>query len=421
MSKRCLAVLVAGLAACSDGGQPLDGPQPQVEPQVEPPLIGTLTTYSMTDTHLAPLPVTPTFVAYRGEGGDWERVEAVGPTTAFTIEHPRYMLWVACPFTDAGRDSVHALLLTDQDSLEPAVRCPLPPSGDDARAFTFEAGDLGTFALSASIGAASTGRFHQAGGVASYIFVGPAPGPYDLVTLLEDRDGPAIRIRRDFDLSEDLLFRFAMQEHLPLEPELQPEPIRFPRQRYITGNRTEVTLPEGGFALYRVPEALRDPDDIYQLVSEVGAGNQLTTVSYRQDPGEATLTTPEPLSGGALVDLGPRRFSIVLPTSDSPGIQVMQVHLQPYMAWADVEVWISEGHLTGPDVVTVELPPEFEPTWRMGEAGDQVGAVLTARWSNRDGQALSELLNHGQRIVPRSLDGLDVGAAEIRLPIGTIE
>lgn len=126
MSKRCLAVLVAGLAACSDGGQPLDGPQPQVEPQVEPPLIGTLTTYSMTDTHLAPLPVTPTFVAYRGEGGDWERVEAVGPTTAFTIEHPRYMLWVACPFTDAGRDSVHALLLTDQDSLEPAVRCPLP-------------------------------------------------------------------------------------------------------------------------------------------------------------------------------------------------------------------------------------------------------------------------------------------------------
>ena len=128
-------ILLVCSAACSDEGLPLE------IARLDTPLSSTVTTYADGGGLLARAVVTPSFVAYRGDGDAWVSLGALGPVTAYQIEHPRYTLWVACPGVEGEPTQVNLLFLTSEDTLEPAVLCDPAPPIDGLRSLSLVVGE----------------------------------------------------------------------------------------------------------------------------------------------------------------------------------------------------------------------------------------------------------------------------------------
>ncbi|MEQ9499353.1 MAG: hypothetical protein RIT81_20885 [Deltaproteobacteria bacterium] len=398
MSKRrTLPLLLLVFTACGDTETTPAGPA-----LLDTPIAAELRIYGERGNLAEPLPVTPAFIGYRGEGDTWVELDPA-EAVAFDILHERYALWVVCAPIEGDAQTVSQVLyLHAEDTVRPTVRCPTDIALEPFPALDVEIRETENRSIGIAVGQTQSQYHHIQGGAVTISIAAPEPKEVDVVTLRKYEGTFGLRVERDVQIREGAQFLVDVHaEHADVQTATLDNPVNGTVHTvFITGGGTQAHLHTSESSSVAVvgPEG-RDADDIYVGIVEVDGGVHL---SYRTDPTKATYRAPEvfeaweldPVANGPIVggiELGAAQVATYLYGTEGSYVEALATS-----TYLGSDATLS---LDAPEAAAIVAPSE----------GDFLQSRTRLHESNRTLQELLDVeMFKSTDALPRAKDGFDV-------------
>ncbi len=406
----------------SAGGVACGAPSDEIE-RLEQPISATLLVQGQGAglAMVGYLPMNDARVIYQGEGDLPVTLEGEEGVYPFSIEHPRYTLWIACPLSEGSRPVIRALAFAAEDTQRPVARCLVDTESAGLPGLFVEMGDTPPDKLAGyAVGPHQSQNHSILGARRTFGTFHASPGPIDMVTTLLSFHGEArqIRLHRDLRVEADRTIEFDFSGHESLEyVALQTTVENSAVSTYLrTENQTRALLLEtSSSTVAMLPAGLARSGDVYEVVVEKSDGrrSQSALKSYLIDPSTAKVDPPELIEAFKLLlaqDLD-ETARLVFPDSDA---QVTTAIVATELAF--VEVLTTGRWLEGRSSMALRPPEALLPGGKLGDHGDPFGGSLVSIRSNRPTAELldAEFFAKYQGI-PSEYVGLEIEQASVEV------